>query len=132
MHRYLLAYLGFVDDIILSENPDDIDAILEEHLRQTDFMKHERLIHLIVTVLFAILLFICIGILAVTDKIIFALLTVMILCLLIPYISHYYFLENSVQKMYRQYNTMCSMTGRRKLPDECLLTKNTAGRGKKK
>ena len=33
-------------------------------------------------------------------------LSLMILILLIPYIRHYYILENGVQKMYKQYDKM--------------------------
>jgi hypothetical protein len=33
-------------------------------------------------------------------------LIVAFMCLLIPYIAHYYLLENGVQKMYRQYDRM--------------------------
>ena len=133
MHRYLQGYISFIDELISSGDTDRMSEILGEHLRQTEFMQHERLIHLIVTVLFAILLFISIAILAVTDRIVFALLTAMLLCLLIPYISHYYYLENNVQRMYRQYNTMCSLTGHTSLPAECLLPRTDGGaRGRKK
>ena len=61
---------------------------LKEHLVQVGFFQHERLIHLIVTVTFALLEMLA------------------ILILLIPYIRHYYILENEVQKMYGQYDRM--------------------------
>lgn len=116
MRKYLTAYLAYIDRFLAAKKTDNPEAVKEEHLRQIQFMQHERLIHLIVTALFAVLLFISITILAFTDEIIFVFLTLLILALLIPYIVHYYFLENSVQKMYKQFNSMCSL---KKLPEEC-------------
>ena len=34
-------------------------------------------------------------------------LAIAILILLVPYIRHYYLLENEVQKMYKQYDQIC-------------------------
>ena len=107
MRSYLQGYLSFIDKELESTEIPDIENLKKELLTQIQFMQHERLIHLIVTVLFAIMLFICIGIFAVSDKAIFALLTFLILLPLVPYIWHYYFMENSVQKMYVQYNKLC-------------------------
>ena len=38
-------------------------------------------------------------------------LAVLFLALLVPYIKHYYFLENSVQKMYLIYNKLEQLSG---------------------
>ena len=38
-------------------------------------------------------------------------LAVLFLVLLVPYIKHYYFLENSVQKMYLIYNKLEKLSG---------------------
>ncbi len=77
-----------------------------ELLIQIGFFQHERLIHLIVTVLFA-LMTILVFLLAVTD---FALWTgvllLLLLVLLIPYIKHYWLLENGTQKLYQYYDKM--------------------------
>lgn len=125
MHRYLQSYLDFIDGQLtrsdLSE--EDLEKLKKEQLVQIQFMQHERLIHLIVTVLFAVMLFISLGILALSDKIIFAVLTVLILMPLIPYIWHYYFMENSVQKLYTQYNKMCTIqkgSQLEKIPAACI------------
>lgn len=128
MRKYLTAYLEYIDKLIAGKGkkPDNIEAVKEEHLRQIQFMQHERLMHLIVTALFSILLFISICIMSYTNEIAFGILTVLILALLIPYIIHYYFLENSVQKMYRQFN---SMSQNKKLPDACR--QNISGTEKK-
>lgn len=86
---------------------------LKEHLTQISFFQHERLIHLIVTVTFALLEMLAILLNVISDSLFSLLLPVVILILLVPYIRHYYILENEVQKMYVQYDRMlriCRMT----------------------
>ena len=82
---------------------------LEEHLVQVGFFQHERLIHLIVTVTFALLEMLAIVLSVISDSLFTLLLPVVILILLVPYIRHYYILENEVQKMYGQYDRMCRL-----------------------
>ena len=79
---------------------------LEEHLVQVGFFQHERLIHLIVTVTCALLEMLAIVLSVISDSLFTLLLPVVILILLVPYIRHYYILENEVQKMYGQYDRM--------------------------
>lgn len=79
---------------------------LEEHLVQVGFFQHERLIHLIVTVTFALLEMLAIVLSVISDSLFTLLLPVVILILLVPYIRHYYILENEAQKMYGQYDRM--------------------------
>ena len=87
-------------------NAERIRDKLEEHLVQVGFFQHERLIHLIVTVTFALLEMLAIVLSVISDSLFTLLLPVVILILLIPYIRHYYILENEVQKMYVQYDRM--------------------------
>ena len=70
-------------------------------------MQHERLIHLLVTILFALLMFLCIIGFFVSDNIGILAAAVLMLVLLVPYIAHYYFLENGVQKLYSLYDKVC-------------------------
>ncbi len=78
--------------------------MLDDMLIQIGFFQHERLIHLIVTVTFALLTIIAImGTLIVPQPALFA-LVLLLLVLLIPYIRHYYILENGVQKLYQYYD----------------------------
>lgn len=77
-----------------------------ELLIQIGFFQHERLIHLIVTVLFA-LMTILVFLLAVTNFMPgLGLLLLLFLILLIPYIKHYWLLENGTQKLYQYYDKM--------------------------
>ena len=85
---------------------DKVQDKLKEHLVQVGFFQHERLIHLIVTVTFALLEMLAIVLSVISDSLFTLLLPIVILILLIPYIRHYYILENEVQKMYGQYDRM--------------------------
>lgn len=116
MTKYVKAYLELINDFIKNKAPsassEETDAALEELQMKILYFQHERLIHLIVTELFAILevMMICLDL--VYPTIHSVLLSVMFMALLIPYIFHYYFLENSVQSLY-------------KIRDELISLKNT-------
>ena len=110
MEKRIINYRKYVDEILKSGDVQ-WDEVLKEHLVQISFFQHERLIHLIVTVLFAVLEIMSIlgtVILSALEKgnIALAIMTVLLLVLLIPYIRHYYILENEVQKMYTQYDEL--------------------------
>ena len=89
----------------------DIEALKKEHLTQISFFCHERLVHLIVTIVFALLEMLSLMLVVLSAEIYTMLLTVVILILLIPYIRHYYILENEVQKMYGQYDKLNELQG---------------------
>ncbi len=83
------------------ENIDE--AYLEEMLTRIGFYQHERLVHLIVTMTFAIMTVISFFMLITSPSAPALLLALLFLGLTIPYIYHYYFLENSTQKLYKLY-----------------------------
>ena len=95
-----------IDNIIKTNNKRNIDKMIEDHLIKIKFYQHERLVHFLVTMLFAILFFMTF--LYTLDHISLGLviLNIILLALLIPYIIHYYKLENSVQYMYKQYDLL--------------------------
>ena len=110
MKKRMLAYLKMMDGILASGELKDPDALLSMHLQQIAFFQHERLIHLLVTLTFGVCalgmgLVLCLAF-SPAALLLFALL----LCLLIPYIFHYYLLENGVQKMYRQYDALLKIS----------------------
>ena len=104
MTKYVKAYLELINDFLKNRAASASDKEFAEALAELEtkilYFQHERLIHLIVTVLFAVLevMMICLNL--ASPSIASVLLSVMFLVLLIPYIFHYYFLENSVQSMY--------------------------------
>ena len=107
MKKKITAYLLKIDALLNSEDKDiDWEKEKNEHLRHITFFMHERLIHLIVTALFAVLTFMVLLALLQNFTWELGLLMFSLLILLVPYILHYYFLENSVQKMYQQYDQM--------------------------
>lgn len=105
MEKRILNYRKHVDEL-LQQDGLDWDTVIQEHLIQVSFFQHERLIHLIVTVTFALLEVIVLGLCVTAFSLGLGLLALALLVLLIPYIRHYYILENEVQKMYVQYDKM--------------------------
>ena len=104
MRKYLTEYLIYIEKRLESCQSDELEAILREHLDKIQFMQHERLIHFLVTMLFAFIFFMSMGIFIMSENISLVLLMILILGLIVPYIRHYYFLENNVQKMYYIYD----------------------------
>ena len=105
MKERILNYVQETDKII--ENSEKITKDkLDYHLIQIKQFQHERLIHLIVTVFVGIIaiLFLLFGLLEENSGLLIAFLG--LICLFIPYILHYYLLENNVQKMYYQYDKL--------------------------
>ena len=107
MRKKILNYKACIDDL-LENPPENIDYAEEErkHLIQIQFFMHERLVHEIIMVLFALCTILVFIETVRTAEILFAILLVALLILLVPYIMHYYVLENSVQYMYEQYDEM--------------------------
>lgn len=101
MKLKLNNYICELEDKIKNNRIDkDLD---EEVLRTIQFFQHERFVHLLVTVFVGIS---CILFLLGTLQFgLFGLLILFIITLLlfIPYIFHYYYLENGTQKLYDLY-----------------------------
>lgn len=116
MEKRILNYRKFIDELLTKDNVD-WEKAKTEHLTQVAFFQHERLIHLIVTVIFALLTMaaVCMSFLLMTMGADGApgwlLVAGVFSVLLIPYVRHYYILENEVQKMYWQYDRMAAKTG---------------------
>ena len=94
MKKRILDYRNRIDRLLVSNDEEtDWNAVMEEHLIQIGFFQHERLIHLLVTMLFAIITFICVAVYIMSGA-------VYVLAL----IGILYLLENETQKMYEQYD----------------------------
>ena len=105
MEKRLKQLLSFCEELTgRTLSPKEAEDARAALLIQIQFLQHERLIHLIVTVLFALLTVITLlAELFITEPLLLA-LTALFLILLIPYIRHYYILENGVQKLYEYYD----------------------------
>ena len=106
MKKYFSEYIAAVL-AALENSGTDFSALKEELSVKIGFMQHERLIHLLVTILFALLLFMCLIAFFVSGNLGMLAAAVLMLALLIPYIAHYYFLENGVQRLYKIYDDVC-------------------------
>lgn len=105
MKKRILSYMSKIDGILeTNEENTDWAALMEEHQVQIAFFQHERLIHLLVTLTFALLFVGALTLLISGDSLFLLLLPLALLILLVPYIMHYYLLENGVQHMYDQYD----------------------------
>lgn len=113
MKNRILTYRKYIDSLLQSQDDCDWKYIKQEHLTQLAFFQHERFVHLIVTITFAILellsvcAYVVVGALDSSLSFPLLILSLVILILLVPYIKHYYLLENEVQKMYIQYDRIC-------------------------
>ena len=109
VQKYVKGHMKKVDEFIAKDDWRGADEVIADHLVQIQFVQHERLIHLMVTFFFgAALIAAAVGA-VVTGELMVIVLDVIFLLLVIPYIWHYYFLENNTQKMYEQYNRLMQM-----------------------
>lgn len=109
MKKRIVYYMDYIDKLLAEDEDEckqDYETLIKQHLIQIDFFMHERLVHLLVTLAFAIFGFMIFLALVMNFQPGLLLLFAAILVLLVPYIMHYYLLENGVQKMYRQYDEM--------------------------
>ena len=78
----------------------------EDMLNHISFYQHERLVHLIVTVFVGICAVLFFLAMIYFEKIELIVIFATLLLLFIPYILHYYFLENSIQRLYILYKEL--------------------------
>ena len=97
------AVQKYIDEQMKNAPEDKTREVLAEFETKISYFQHERLIHLMVTLAFAAFLLFsifCLFVLPVEFLVAGILLTLIFFGLTIGYVMHYYFLENSVQKMY--------------------------------
>lgn len=106
MKKQIKEYFKEINSYIESNSKNNLQHVMQNHLNKISFFQHERLIHLVVTLAFAILTMLSFIFMFLNPTIPTAILTGLFFVLLVPYIFHYHFLENSVQEMYKQYNKL--------------------------
>lgn len=105
MKDQIQTYNNYIQKKLEENNSnEDWELMSKDYLIKINFYQHERFVHLIVTALFAIMETIVITATVITESTGLMVLAAAILVLLIPYVAHYYFLENTVQKMYLIYD----------------------------
>lgn len=107
MKEYVVATMkacqAYIDNDMKAASEDKTRRVLAEFEIKIAYFQHERIIHLMVTLSFALFLLLSIaGIFIFPSEFIVGaiLLTCIFFGLTIGYVMHYYFLENSVQEMY--------------------------------
>ena len=105
MEKYINEAIKETDNILYNKNNLNLNKIIDKHLTRISFIKHERLIHLLVTFFFTILTILS-YIAIYLINIYFIIITIILLIILLFYIKHYYFLENKLQYMYKQYEKL--------------------------
>lgn len=107
MTKQIKEYLAILEQFFsVSHSDEEMFSMKSRLLQRIAFYSHERLVHLIITMSFAVFFLISLFMWLLLNNTGLAVLTVMLLVMLVAYIKHYYFLENSVQKMYLYYYKM--------------------------
>ncbi len=101
MDRYLRQHEAYIRRCLVEDHPDtDWTSLLAYHRAQVAFLQHERLIHLAITLFFALFALTGIALLIFLPSLSSALLAGLLLVLVSGYLVHYYKLENGVQRLY--------------------------------
>lgn len=106
MKNNIENYMKELDIILNKKQIKKREQVLESVLTKITFFQHERLVHLIVTCFIGIIAIICLGLAILFENLGFIILFILMFILFIPYICHYYYLENYVQKLYNYYDKL--------------------------
>lgn len=105
MWKELKNFIEYMDNTINNGFAEKEKEKLKEELQtKIGYFQHERIVHLIVMMLVALCTIIALMGFVAFKSIGIALLFVALMCLLVPYIVHYFHLENGVQKLYTYYD----------------------------
>lgn len=122
MKKYVLETMNavrkFIDEEMKDAPEEKTKEMLTEFETKISYYQHERLIHLMVTLAFATWLLFeiyCLFVLPSEFLIAGILLVLIFFGLTVGYVMHYYFLENSVQKMYHMRDEIRSFLNKEKV-----------------
>ena len=111
MKQRIIAYTKRIDSCISGETPvENWEELLEEHIHQLEWFQHERIVHMFVMLTFAIMTVATIITELVTEFYPLLAAIFLFMVLLVPYIKHYYILENGVQTLYVLYEEITRRT----------------------
>ena len=102
MKKMIDDYIKKIDKIIKNPKDKDLEKVRKEHLDKILFFQHERLVHLLVTLFYALFLIAMIFLSNYNN--LFVIIVFILLIFLIFYVKHYFYLENHVQYLYKQYD----------------------------
>lgn len=104
MKKYIKEQDHYIKKQMRSQKIDD--EIFKYHLRQIEWLQHERLIHLIVLCLSSIIFLGIVVLILFYESILLMILALILGILELFYLFHYFVLENTVQKWYDISNTI--------------------------
>lgn len=105
MYEYILKHEAFMRKA-LDGDKYERSWLLEYHHRQILYVQHERLIHLIITLFFALIFLGSVICTFCYDSLLLPLLDLILLILVAFYIRHYYRLENCLERWYKLYTKL--------------------------
>jgi hypothetical protein len=114
MKKQLLSYIRFLEEDLPGRRAGELPSLWEQYKAKAEDFRHERLVHLIVTLFFAFLTLVCFTFcLLITTSASFAeealnplsvvllfALTFVLIIVDVFYIRHYFILENGLQYIY--------------------------------
>lgn len=114
MYEYLKKHQKFIIERLEKEGKGyDWEGLRIFHEKQIGFMQHERLIHMFIMLFVALFLLLSIfETLSLPQLTFMWVADIMLLVLLVPYIIHYFHLENGVQYYYYLANKIDGKCGR--------------------
>jgi hypothetical protein len=99
--KYLKEYEILIKDKLADKKANlDWQSLQNYHRAQIQFFQHERLIHLLVTLTYALATLIVFGLTLSFPNFGIVILNAILLIMLIFYVQHYFALENGVQRLY--------------------------------
>lgn len=101
MKKQIKEYIKEVEEKIYKN--EITQEYKKDMLNYISFYQHERLIHLIVTLFVGICAIIFFLAMLYFEKLTITIIFIILIIIFIPYIFHYYFLENNIQKLYTLY-----------------------------
>lgn len=105
MEKYLKRHEAFIRSQLASASKGtDWPGLARFHRAQIGYMQHERLIHLLVTLFFGLCVLLVFLVVVWHPQVLASTLLLLLIALLIPYLVHYFRLENGLQRWYHLAN----------------------------
>lgn len=102
MVKELKEHINFIEGLIRKNKRGfDWRTLQVLHRTRIGFFQHERLIHLLITMLFGVVLFLDVLGILLTGNLGLIILAPVLMIMTVLYVWHYFCLENGVQKLYR-------------------------------
>lgn len=99
--KYMKDHEAYLKEQLSNTDTTSINDLKNKHERVIRYMQHERFIHLLVTFAFAFFFLLTFVIALIKPYPSLFILMGLFFILLVPYILHYFFLENTIQRWYQ-------------------------------